>query len=107
MKLFASFFKPARPVVMARYEAKTEDDLSALFAGAAQQPIYQAVVEVLDNEIMARNNDALNMELPDAERIRHLNGAGALLVLKATLEEHTKRAAVMDEQQRAAEMKRK
>lgn len=85
MNWFTNLFSRRRVVLMGRENERPEAELSQCFLGASDLPVFQAVMEVLDNRIVDLGNDLLDPGLTTRRLDRAAAAQGALVDFKATL----------------------
>jgi hypothetical protein len=89
---------PTKQTEIARRPEKTKGEMTEAFLMAKNHPIWDAVHEALDDEIVRVGNDLLEPSI-DAREVDRLRGAqGGLVDFKAELLERMRDALIADEE---------
>lgn len=93
---------PAATVKVAPVRAITARELEERFAAAPGNPLFEAVLLVVEEHILDQMGAAMGQDIPDRDHRWHLGGAAALEKLRDDLKARAEAARVEKEQDRQA-----
>lgn len=99
------FKKPAKPQIVA-VKTISEERLQEIFNAAPDNPLFNATLLMVDEEIIDVTNRAIDPKQPDAETKFHLGGVAALIELKEDLLERERQARQYQAEQQEQKVNR-
>jgi len=87
------FRKKKKLVKWVRYDGMTEREMDEALETGASFPVWDAVLQIIDEHVQAANQISFEPTLPNDERNHYIGGAAKLSELKEDLEQRAGAAA--------------